>query len=145
MANKGINKVILIGNLGQAPEVRPTQDGRSVVHAGLATSDLRRTPDGERQEHTEWHRLVFFNRLAEIARNYLRKGSRVYIEGSLRTQQWTGRDGSERQTTEIVVREMRMLDGARSTPNTDPVETRDPYGLTDTGPGDGDPYGDVPF
>ncbi|RTZ73815.1 MAG: single-stranded DNA-binding protein [Gammaproteobacteria bacterium] len=108
---RGINKVILIGNLGKDPEVRYTTSGSAVTNITLATSESWKDKNtGETQERTEWHRIVFFNRLAEIAGEYLKKGSKVYIEGSLRTRKWQGQDGQDRWTTEIVANEMQMLD-----------------------------------
>lgn len=108
---RGVNKVILIGNLGQGPEVKFMPSGSAVVNASLATSETWKDKQtGQPQERTEWHRVVFFNRLAEIAAEYLKKGSKVYIEGSLRTRKWQGQDGQDRYTTEIVVSEMQMLD-----------------------------------
>ena len=108
---RGINKVTLIGNLGADPEVRYMPSGGAVATIRLATSDTWRDKQtGEMKEKTEWHRDVFFNRLGEVAGQYLKKGSKVYIEGSLRTQKWQGQDGQDRWTTEIVGREMRMLD-----------------------------------
>ncbi len=108
---RGINKVILIGNLGADPETRYMPSGGAVTNINLATSDTWKDKQtGEQKERTEWHRVVFFNRLAEIAGEYLRKGSKVYIEGSLRTRKWQGQDGQDRYTTEIVAGEMQMLD-----------------------------------
>jgi single-strand DNA-binding protein len=109
-----LNKVTLIGNLGADPEVRYMPSGGAVTTIRLATT--RRWKDkqtGERKEETEWHRVVFFTRLAEIAGEYLKKGSQVYIEGRIRTQKWQGQDGQDRYTTEIVAEEMQML-GSRS-------------------------------
>jgi len=109
---RGINKVILIGNLGGDPEVRYMPSGNAVTNVTLATSESWKDKQtGQQQERTEWHRVVFFNRLAEIAGEYLRKGSKVYVEGSLRTRKWQGQDGQDRYTTEIVASEMQMLDG----------------------------------
>jgi len=109
--SRGVNKVILIGNLGQDSEVRVMPSGGSVANISVATSESwtdRNT--GQKQERTEWHRVVFFNRLAEIVGQYLRKGSKVYVEGSIRTRKWQGQDGQDRYTTEIVANEMQMLD-----------------------------------
>ena len=118
-----INKVILVGNLGADPETRYTAGGAAITNIRIATSESWRDKQtGENQERTEWHRVVFFNRLAEIAGEYLRKGSQVYIEGSLRTRKWQDQGGQDRYTTEIVANEMQMLGGrgddasARSTP-----------------------------
>jgi single-strand DNA-binding protein len=111
MASRGINKVILIGNLGADPETRYMPSGGAVTNVRLATSESWKDRNtGETQERTEWHRVVFFNKLAEIAGEYLRKGSKVYIEGSLRTRKWQGQDGKDNYTTEIVANEMQMLD-----------------------------------
>lgn len=109
--SRGVNKVILIGNLGQDPEVRYTPNGNAVTNVTLATSTTWRDKQtGELQERTEWHRIAFFNRLAEIVGEYLRKGSKVYIEGSLRTRKWQDKNGADRYTTEIIANEMHMLD-----------------------------------
>lgn len=108
---RGVNKVILIGNLGQDPEVRYTPNGNAVANVTLATSTTWRDKQtGELQERTEWHRIAFFNRLAEIVGEYLRKGSKIYIEGSLRTRKWQDKNGVDRYTTEIIANEMHMLD-----------------------------------
>ena len=109
---RGINKVILVGNLGADPETRYTASGAAVTNIRLATSESWRDKQtGETQERTEWHRVVFFGRLAEIAGEYLSKGRQVYVEGSLRTRKWQGQDGQDRWTTEIVADEMQMLGG----------------------------------
>lgn len=107
---RGVNKVILVGNLGRDPETRHMPSGGAVTNVSLATSKQWRDRDsGEQKERTEWHRVVFFNRLAEIAGEYLKKGSKVYIEGELRTREWE-REGQKHYTTEIVAGEMQMLD-----------------------------------
>ena len=109
---RGVNKVILIGNLGADPETRYLPSGGAVTNVRLATSESwKDKQSGQQQERTEWHAVVFFNRLAEIAGEYLKKGSKVYIEGSLRTRKWQDKDGGDRYTTEIVAAEMQMLDG----------------------------------
>ena len=109
---RGINKVILIGNIGQDPEVKYMPSGGAVTNVSVATSETWKDKNtGQPQERTEWHRVVFFNRLGEIAGEYLKKGSKVYIEGSLRTRKWQAQDGTDRYTTEIVASEMQMLDG----------------------------------
>ncbi len=114
-----VNKVILVGNLGRDPEIRSTQDGTRVANLALATSESwRDRVSGERKERTEWHRVVIFNeRLVEIAEKYLRKGSKIYVEGALQTRKWTDQQGQERYSTEIVLQrfrgELTMLDGAR--------------------------------
>lgn len=108
---RGVNKVILIGNCGADPEVRATASGGQVTNIRLATSESWKDRNtGQMQDRTEWHRVVFFSRLAEIAGEYLRKGSKVYIEGSLRTRKWQDKEGRDQYTTEIVANEMQMLD-----------------------------------
>lgn len=108
---RGINKVILVGNLGQDPETRYMPSGGAVTNVSIATSETwKDRQTGQPQERTEWHRVVFFNKLGEIAGQYLKKGSKVYVEGSLRTRKWQGQDGQDRYTTEIVASEMQMLD-----------------------------------
>lgn len=116
MASRGVNKVILVGNLGQDPETRYTPSGSAISNINIATSETWKDKQtGQPQERTEWHRVVFFNRLAEIAGEYLRKGSKVYIEGSLRTRKWQDQQGQDRYTTEIVANEMQMLDSRGGT------------------------------
>ncbi|UTW46718.1 single-stranded DNA-binding protein [bacterium SCSIO 12696] len=111
MMARGINKVILVGNCGQDPETRYMPSGGAVTNISVATSETWKDKQtGQPQERTEWHRVVFFNRLGEIAGEYLKKGSKVYVEGSLRTRKWQGQDGQDRYTTEIVASEMQMLD-----------------------------------
>ena len=116
---RGVNKVILVGNCGQDPETRVIPStGASVTNLSVATSESWKDKvTGDQQERTEWHRVVFFNRLAEIAGEYVRKGSKMYIEGSLRTRKWQGQDGQDRYTTEIVGSEMQMLDSRGSSPS----------------------------
>lgn len=113
MATRGVNKVILIGHLGRDPEMRYLPSGGAVATLNIATSSVwKDKQSGELQERTEWHRVVLFNRLAEIAGEYLKKGTKVFIEGSLRTQKWQDKaTGQDRYTTEIVANEMQMLDG----------------------------------
>ena len=109
---RGLNKVMLIGHLGADPEIRYTANGGAVANLNLATSESWKDREsGERQERTEWHRVVLFTRLAEVAGEYLRKGSQVYIEGRLQTRKWQDRDGHDRYTTEIVANDMQMLGG----------------------------------
>ena len=108
---RGINKVILVGNLGGEPEVRFTPGGSAVANVTIATSSSwRDKQSGEMQERTEWHRIAFFNRLAEIVGEYLHKGSKIYVEGSLRTRKWQDKSGNDRYTTEVIANEMQMLD-----------------------------------
>lgn len=109
---RGINKVILVGTLGRDPEVKYMPSGGAITNVTVATSDQWKDKQtGEKKEATEWHKVVFFNRLAEIAGEYLRKGQQVYIEGSLKTRKWQGQDGQDRYSTEIVASEMQMLCG----------------------------------
>jgi len=109
---RGINKVILVGNLGQDPEVRYTANGAAVANISVATTEQwTDRQSGQKQERTEWHRIVMFGRLGEIAGEYLRKGSQVYIEGKLQTRKWQDQNGQDRYTTEIVANEMQMLGG----------------------------------
>jgi single-strand DNA-binding protein len=109
---RGINKVILIGNLGADPETRAMPSGTTVANLRVATSESwRDKQSGEQQERTEWHRVALFGRLAEIAAEYLKKGSQVYIEGSLRTRKWQDKQGNERYSTEIIGNELQMLGG----------------------------------
>ncbi len=108
---RGINKVILVGNMGNDPEVRYTPAGAAVTTISVATTENWKDKEGNKQEKTEWHRVVFFSRLAEIAGEYLKKGSQVYIEGKLRTNKWQDQNGQDRYTTEILANEMQMLGG----------------------------------
>jgi len=150
---RGINKVILIGNLGADPEVRFTPANIAVCNISVATTDQWRDKQtGEQQEKTEWHRVVMFNRLGEIAGEYLKKGSKVYIEGRLQTRKWQGQDGQDRYTTEIVANEMQMLDGRSGAAPMDdagygsrqqqprPQQSRQP-----SAPADDDLADDIPF
>ncbi|MBP9035383.1 MAG: single-stranded DNA-binding protein [Pseudomonadales bacterium] len=107
----GVNRVIILGNLGAEPECRQLPSGGAVTNVRIATSETWKDKNtGEKKEQTEWHRVIFFNRLAEIAAEYLRKGSKVYIEGALRTRKWQDKDGKDQYTTEIVAKEMQLLD-----------------------------------
>ncbi len=137
-----VNKVILVGNLGAAPEVRQLPTGGQVTNIRLATTDnWKDRSTGEKREQTEWHRVVFFGKLAEIAGMYLTKGASVYVEGRIRTRKWQGQDGQEKYTTEIIADEMQML-GKRDTAVTNFVEptatnqpktaTIQPYDFDDT-------------
>ena len=115
--SRGINKVILVGNCGQDPEVRYMPSGGEVTNVSVATSESWKDKQtGEKRDRTEWHRVVFFNQLAKIAGDYLRKGSQIYVEGSLRTRKWQDQNGQDRYTTEIVANEMQML-SSRSSAN----------------------------
>jgi single-strand DNA-binding protein len=108
---RGVNKVILVGNLGNDPETRYSQGGNAITTISVATSESWKDAAGEQQERTEWHRVKFFGRLAEIAGEYLKKGRQVYIEGSIRTEKYTDREGIDRYSTDIIAREMQMLGG----------------------------------
>lgn len=135
--SKGINKVILIGNVGDDPSVKFMPNGNAVTNVSIATSETWKDKNtGQPQERTEWHRVVFFNRLGEIAGEYLKKGSKVYVEGSLRTRKWQAQDGTDRYTTEIVASEMQMLDGKGDRTN-DPQQQSAQSGrvVTDFGSG----------
>ena len=114
MAQRGVNKVILLGNLGKDPEIKYMPNGNAVANITLATSETWNDKNtGEKQEKTEWHRVVFFGKLAEIVGQYLKKGSKIYVEGKLQTRKWQGQDGQDRYTTEVVVDiggTMQMLD-----------------------------------
>lgn len=139
MASRGVNKVIIVGNIGQDPETRYTPAGAAITNISVATSEVwKDKQSGQPQERTEWHRVVFFNRLAEIAGEYLKKGSKVYIEGSLRTRKWQDQQGQDRYTTEVVANEMQMLDsrGGASTNNNSG---------SDMGYGDSQDYGAQPM
>lgn len=111
MATRGVNKVILVGNLGNDPEVRYTPNGNAVANLSLATSESWKDQQGQVQERTEWHRLTMYRRLAEIAGEYLKKGSQIYVEGKLQTRKWQDQQGQDRYTTEIIVDHMQMLGG----------------------------------
>ena len=110
MAQRGVNKVILVGNLGNDPEVKNTQNGGVIANITVATSESWKDQQGNTQEKTEWHRVVMYRKTAEIARDYLRKGSKIYLEGSLQTRKWQDKNGQDRYTTEIIAREFQMLD-----------------------------------
>ena len=110
MSRGGVNKVILIGNCGADPELRYTPSGTAVSNFNVATNENWTDKSGERQERTEWHRIVVWGRLAEICNQYLRKGSKVYVEGRLQTRSWEGQDGQKKYTTEVVARDMQILD-----------------------------------
>ncbi len=120
---KGVNKVIIVGNLGQDPDTKYMPNGDAVVNITIATSESWKDKStGAKREKTEWHKVVMFRRLAEIAAEYLTKGSKVYIEGKLQTRKWQAKDGSDRYTTEIIAHEMQMLDSKGSQPK--PVQTQ---------------------
>jgi single-strand DNA-binding protein len=111
--SKGVNKAIILGNVGQDPEVRFLPSGVAVANVSIATSEKwKDKQSGQQQERTEWHRCVFFDKLAEIVQQYVKKGSKLYVEGQLQTRKWQAQDGTDRYSTEIKVRDMQMLDGA---------------------------------
>ena len=141
-----INKAIIVGNLGADPEVRYTQSGTQVASFNVATTERWRDQSGEQKESTEWHRIVAWKRLAEICGEYLHKGSKVYIEGKIQTRKWQDQNGNDRYTTEIIAREMKMLDrregggggGAGGSQSYEPSEPPPDYGSSSMGE-------DVPF
>ena len=147
-----VNKVILVGNLGRDPEVRHTQDGSKIVQLSVATSEIwKDKATGERKDRTEWHRVIVLNeRLAEICEKYLRKGSKIYLEGQLQTRKWTDNSGQDRYTTEIVLQryrgEVTMLDG-RNDPSTAMSETsfETPYASGETPSLSHDSDDEIPF
>jgi single-strand DNA-binding protein len=155
---RGVNKVILVGNLGADPETRSMPSGMSVANIRIATSESwKDKQSGEQKERTEWHHVAMFGRLGEIATEYLRKGSQVYIEGSLRTRKWQDKEGKDRYTTEIIADEMQMLGGrgggaggggggaaAGGGESRERNDTREPA-VAAGGPGPGDFDDDVPF
>ena len=145
---RGINKVILIGNLGADPEVKYMPSGDPVTTIRLATSESWKDKStGENVEKTEWHRVVFFKRLAEIAGEYLKKGSKVYVEGRLQTRKWQGQDGQDRYTTEIVANEMQMLDsrGGTAPMNSSSSAAKQPAMASEGAGGAPDFDDDIPF
>jgi single-strand DNA-binding protein len=151
---RGINKAIIVGNLGRDPEVRYTANGSAVANVTVATSESwKDKQSGERQERTEWHRVVFFGRLAEIVEEYLKKGSQVYVEGSIRTQKWQDKEtGQDRYTTEIVARDMQMLgsrggeaSGASGDNYSDVARSATGSSGSNTSGGDPDLDDDIPF
>ncbi|GGI83379.1 single-stranded DNA-binding protein [Legionella impletisoli] len=128
---RGINKVILVGNVGLDPEVRYMPNGNAVTTLSVATSETWKDKQtGDKQERTEWHRVVCFNRLGEIAGEYVRKGSKLYVEGSLRTRKWQDQQGQDRYTTEIVASDIQMLDSKGNTPSYSEPSTNQSYGTS---------------
>ena len=145
-----VNKVILVGNLGKDPEIRYLPNGEAVSNCTIATTDSwKDKTSGEKKEATEWHRVVFYRRLAEIAGQYLKKGSQVFIEGSLKTRKWTDKEGHERYTTEIVADAMQMLGsrqgGGDSTSSATRPAGASPAPAATGGSGFGDTENDIPF
>jgi single-strand DNA-binding protein len=139
-----VNKVILIGNLGKDPEVRYAQSGKAVTTFTLATNESWNNKDGQREERTEWHRVVVFGKLAEICGQYLQKGKQVYIEGRLQTRSWEDREGNKRYTTEVVASNMVMLSKAGSGPSDSMAPPIDSNAYESSGPS-GTPDDDIPF
>ena len=145
---RGVNKAIIIGTLGQDPEVKYTAGGSAVVNIGVATNETWKDKQtGEAQERTEWHRIVMFGKLAEIAAQYLKKGSQAYFEGRIQTRKWQDKSGQDRYTTEIVANEMQMLGGKPSSstvPFDPPEKESDESKQRETAPVD-DGFDDIPF
>ncbi|MCG7871051.1 MAG: single-stranded DNA-binding protein [Candidatus Thiodiazotropha lotti] len=137
---RGINKVTLIGHLGKDPEVRYSANGNAVATVSLATSESWKDQNGQPQERTEWHRLVFFRRLAEIVGEYLQKGSAIYVEGKIQTRKWQDQSGTDRWTTEIIAGQMQMLDsrGESQSPRSNNTPPEEPEGIPE-------PEDDIPF
>lgn len=144
--SKGVNKVILIGNLGQDPEIRFTDTGSAIANYTVATSETWKDKNGEKQERTEWHRVVSFGKLAEIVGEYCKKGQKIYVEGSLRTREWE-KDGVKRYSTEIIADQMQMLSGREASNDAPPAKANHPRsapkGVEDAGGFDDDL--DIPF
>jgi single-strand DNA-binding protein len=147
---RGINKVILVGNLGNDPDIRYTAGGAAVANISVATTDSWKDKEtGEQQDRTEWHRVVFFARLAEVVGEYLRKGSQVYIEGRLQTRKWQDKSGNDRYSTEIVANEMQMLGGrgggGQSNEQAPPPMSENPADSRPTAAGNDFVDDDIPF
>lgn len=145
---KGVNKVILIGNVGRDPEVRYMPNGNAVANLTLATSESWKDKNsGETQERTEWHRVVFFRRLGEIVGEYVKKGSKIYVEGRLQTRKWQGQDGQDRYTTEIIADQMQMLDSRGGSGGSAPFESSGSRGDDSSSSAAPDPDfdDDIPF
>ena len=142
---RGINKVIIVGNLGNDPEVKYTQGGMAITSISLATTSVRKDKDGNTQERTEWHRVKFFGKLGEIAGEYLKKGSQVYVEGSIRYDKYTGQDGVEKYSTDIVADEMQMLGGRSEQGNTSSARQPQRVKRRDTAPADDFEDSEIPF
>lgn len=142
----GINKVIIVGNLGKDPEVRHTPSGQAVANFSIATSESWNDKDGQKQERTEWHRIVVWGKLAELCGKYLSKGRQCYLEGKLQTRAWDDKDGNKRYTTEVVANTVQFLGGSTgASAGRDNMQDEDPFGPPpsfDQGPGASD---DIPF
>lgn len=142
---RGINKVILIGNLGADPTVRYMPNGEAVANITIATSESWKDKNtGEQQEKTEWHRVIFFRRLAEVVGEYLKKGSKIYVEGKLQTKKWQDKQGQDRYTTEVIANEMQMLDTRQSGNNQNQQNQQSDQAFSDQ-PAPDDFDQDVPF
>jgi single-strand DNA-binding protein len=130
--SRSLNKVQLIGNVGQDPEIRHTSDGKPIANLSIATSDTWNDKQGQKQEKTEWHRVVIFGKLAEIAEKYVSKGSKLYLEGKLQTRKWTDKEGNDKYTTEIVLTQFEgsfiMLDGKQEGQQQEASQTQQTYG-----------------
>lgn len=123
-----VNKVIIVGNLGDDPKINYSSSGSTITNLSVATTESYKDKQGEKQGKTEWHRVVMYNKLAEIAGEYLKKGSKVYLEGRLQTRKWTNKDGADQYTTEIIANEMKMLGGkANTSKQTDDDEIDVPF------------------
>ena len=143
---RGVNKVILVGNLGQKPEIRYTQTNTAVATLSIATSESWKDKDsGEQREKTEWHRVVFFGKLAEIAEQYLDKGSQLYVEGKLQTRKWQDKDGNDKYTTEILGNEMNMLGGRQISSDSGEFDQSQPVSQTVHSPDTQISEEDIPF
>ena len=143
---RGVNKVILVGNLGADPEVRYTPNGVAVANLNIATSSSwKDKQSGDMQERTEWHRVVFYNRIAEVAGEYLRKGSKVFVEGSIRTRKWQDKNGMDRYTTEVIGNEMQMLDSKRDGMGGGDFNQSAPASKPAAAPADNSFDDDIPF
>ena len=143
---RGVNKVTLIGNLGNDPEVRYGASGNAVANVSLATTESWRDKDsGEQQEKTEWHRVVFFGKLAEIAEQYLDKGSQLYVEGKLQTRKWQDKDGNDRYTTEVLGNQLTMLGSRGSSDNSNQMESSSDTPFPEDDSGEGLTDDDIPF
>lgn len=144
---KGINKAILVGNLGNDPEVRATNSGQKVVTISVATSESWKDKQtGQPQQRTEWHRVVFYGKLADIAEQYLKKGSKVYIEGQIKTHKWQGNDGRDNYTTQIHAKDMQMLDSRGESQSGSYQQQPAPQQASQQQPGGFDDFDDdIPF
>jgi single-strand DNA-binding protein len=141
-----VNKVIIVGNLGRDPEVRYTPNGSAVCNVSLATTRSWKNKDtGDKSEETEWHRVVFYDKLAEIAGQYLKKGAACYVEGRLKTRKWTDKDGADKYTTEIVVSDMQMLGGREGGAQPRPAQERPASVESPKSDGFSDMDDDIPF